>query len=220
MSQYVPFDDTYILYDTSDPLGIVAVHFSLLPIYTMVFFTSWFLITRDIEPVIAVVGQLSNDMANKILKHVFQQLRPEFHRDFGLESFGLTYGMPSAHSQFMGFLAAYYIAITCFAIPVLFRCKCLVTLGLLLACLGVACSRWYLMYHTWEQVLVGVACGFCTGSLYSVIVFLFRDIGVVDWVLLWPFVRYFWIKNSYYYNYRLFKEEYLEVEIAKQKKVN
>lgn len=218
MTLYIPFDDTHIIYDSEDPFGIVAVHFSLLPIYIMVFYTSWFLITREIEPVIAVAGQVCNDFANKILKQIFKQARPEFHRDFGKGSHGITYGMPSAHSQFMGFFAAYYIITTCFATPALLRWKIFMSLGLFTACIGVACSRWYLMYHTVEQVIIGVGCGLSTGTLFAFIVILFRDVGVVDWVLLWRIVRLFWIKDSYYHNYRLFKSEFEELEAAKRKK--
>lgn len=219
MSQYIPFDETHIIYDSADPFGIVAVHFSLLPIYIMMFYASWFLTTREVEPVIAVAGQICNNVINKLLKYCFKQLRPPFHRDFGLGSHGLTYGMPSAHSQFMGYFAAYYVATICFATPISKSCKYIVCGGIILAALGVACSRWYLMYHTAEQVIAGIACGATIGTTYSVVVFILRDIGLVDWVLLWRIVRLFWVRDSYYHNYRLFKQEFEELEASKTKKI-
>lgn len=63
------------------------------------------LITREIEPVIIVGGHLVNEVINKIVKFLVKSPRPKFHADFGSNSkYGLTYGFPSAHSQFMGFL--------------------------------------------------------------------------------------------------------------------
>lgn len=62
--------------------------------------------------------------------------------------------------------------------------------------------------------------GMTVGSVYGAIVVVLRDIGLVDWVLLWRIVRLFWIKDSYYHNYKLFETEYKEVEAAKQKKCN
>ncbi|WPK23234.1 hypothetical protein PUMCH_000463 [Australozyma saopauloensis] len=219
MSQYISFDDTHIVYDSNDPFGLLAVHFSLLPIYLMVFYASWFIITREIEPVVAVGGQLVSEGINKILKRIFRQARPDFHIGFGGGK-ALSYGMPSAHSQFMGFFAAYYTVMACTSTPLLRNCKVLVGLGLLTACSGVACSRWYLMYHSVEQVFAGMFFGMTVGSVYGAIVVVLRDIGLVDWVLLWRIVRLFWIKDSYYHNYKLFETEYKEVEAAKQKKCN
>lgn len=218
MLQYIPFDDTHVIYDSTDRFGLVAVHLTLLPIYVMVYYTSWFIITREIEPVIAVAGQLANDILNKILKIVIKQSRPEFHKAFGSSTVGLNYGMPSAHSQFMGFFAAYYIVLTWRGTPAPTVHKVLVSLGLLAAAAGVAYSRFHLMYHTVQQVVMGVLCGLSSGLLFGIISLLARDVGLVDWVLLWPIVRSFWIKDSYYHNYRLYKQEWQEVEEARRKK--
>lgn len=217
MPQYISFDDTHIIYDLSDPFGIVAVHFSLLPIYLMVFYTSWFVVTREIEPVVAVGGQLANDVLNKLLKVMFKQPRPDFHRFFGAQSHALNYGMPSAHAQFMGFFATYYIVMTWAATSSCKAFKLLVTLGLTVAAIGVAISRWYLMYHTVEQVLVGVGAGVAAGLSYALVSISVREIGLVDWVLLWRVVRLFWITDLFYHNSRLYKQ-WEAIEQAKTKK--
>lgn len=218
MLQYIPFDDTHVIYDSKDHFGLVAVHLTLLPIYVMVFYTSWFIINREIEPVIAVAGQLANDILNKILKILIKQSRPDFHKAFGSSTVGMNYGMPSAHSQFMGFFATYYIVLTWKATSSLTFTKLLVSLGLLSAAVGVAYSRFHLMYHTLEQVVMGVLCGSSAGLIYAMVSLFARDVGLVDWVLLWPIVRFFWIKDSYYHNYRLYQQEWQEVEDAKRKK--
>lgn len=203
----VPFDHTYILYDPADPVSAICVQLSLLPVYIMVFYTSWFLITREIEPVIAVGGHLIGEVLNKVVKHILKQPRPDFHKDFGVGS-GLSYGMPSAHSQFMGFFATYYLCMALYKIP-LARCQKIVAAALLLAlAVGVAFSRVYLYYHTIQQVIVGVLVGVGLGLAYFVALSVARDIGLVAWVLLWPVVRTFYVKDSYYFCYQSFEEEH------------
>lgn len=205
----IPFNHTYILYDPKDIISMISVHLSLLPIYTMVFYTSWFLITREIEPVIVVGGHLIGEILNKIVKKLIKQPRPEFHKDFGSGSYSLTYGMPSAHSQFMGFFAAYFICIFLFkmnhfsAIQKYVGCGILVSSGLL-----VAFSRVYLLYHTIQQVLVGVMFGALLGLVYFVIISIARDVGFIDFIISWPFVKFFYIKDTYFHSFQTFKMEY------------
>lgn len=203
----IPFDLTYVLYDPNDVMGVLAVHFSLFPIYTMVFYTSWFLLTREIEPVIAVGGHLASEVVNRIAKKMLKEPRPDFHKDFGHGS--LSYGMPSAHSQFMGFFAGYFMCIVLLKINHLSNNqKSLAAMVLVLISAGVACSRVYLMYHTVEQVIVGALFGAFLGVLYFIITSIARDIGLVDWILSWPLIKVFYIKDSYFHSYHSFKDEY------------
>lgn len=204
----IPFDHTYIVYDPSDWVSVVCVQFSLLPIYIMVFYTSWFLITREIEPVIAVAGHLVGEIINKIIKHLVKQPRPDFHKEFGASSYGLTYGMPSAHSQFMGFFAAYFMCNVWKRVPMKKNHKLLVNGLLAVAAVLVAFSRVYLWYHSAQQVLVGLVVGVLAGVLFYPIVSVARDIGLVDWVLGWPIVRVFYVKDSYYHCYQTFAQEH------------
>lgn len=219
LPQFIPFDHTHILYDPTDVVSTICVQFSLLPIYIMVFYTSWFLITREIEPVIVVGGHLVGEVVNKIIKHIVRQPRPDFHKDFGASSYGLTYGMPSAHSQFMGFFTAYYICTILMRVPLQRWQKAVGVLALSVAACGVAFSRVYLLYHTAAQVAVGVIVGVVLGVGYFVVAVLARDVGLVDWVLSWRIVRLFWVKDSYYHNYQSFEDEFKACEAAKEKKV-
>lgn len=205
----VPFDHTYILYDPRDPVSAVCVHLSLLPIYTMIFYTSWFLLSREIEPVIVVGGHLVGEIINKVVKKLIKQPRPDFHKDFGLGSHSLTYGMPSAHSQFMGFFAAYFICVFLFKMDHFTYAQKLTGICILLgAGVLVAFSRVYLLYHTAQQVMVGVMFGALLGLIYFGVVSVARDVGLIDWVLSWPMVRYFYIKDSYFKCYQTFREEF------------
>ncbi|EGV60889.1 dolichyldiphosphatase [Yamadazyma tenuis] len=203
----VPFDLTYVVYDPNDPLGLLMVHFSLFPIYTMVFYASWFLLSREVEPVIVVAGHLASEIVNKITKKILREPRPDFHKDFGTGS--LTYGMPSAHGQHMGFFAGYFICILLFKINhITNHQKMMGCAALAFSSMGVCFSRVYLKYHTPQQVLVGTLFGAFLGCLYFVVSSILRDVGVVDWVLSWRIVKFFYIKDSYFHAYQSFKDEY------------
>lgn len=205
----VPFDHTYILYDPNDIISMACVHMSLLPIYIMVFYTAWFLITREIEPVVLVGGHLIGEVVNKVIKKLIKHPRPDFHKDFGSGSYSLTFGMPSAHSQFMGLFGAYFVCIFLFRMSHLshlqrsFGC-----LTLVVSSTAVAFSRVYLLYHSVQQVIVGILLGIFLGIFYFVATSVARDIGLVDWVLNWPIVKYFYVKDSYFHCYSTFEEEY------------
>lgn len=211
---YVPFYHTYILYDPKDIISVACVQFSLFPIYVMVFYTSWFLVTREIQPVITVAGHLVGEVLNKVMKHLLKLPRPEFHKNFGGRR-SLSYGMPSAHSQFMGFFATYFICVVLLQVPMARYKKAIACLALPAASICVAFSRVYLSYHTAPQVVVGLCIGVVSGLVYFVALSLARDIGLVDWVLRWKVVNYFSVKDSYFHCYKLFREEYLEVEASK-----
>lgn len=215
----IPFDHTYILYEPSDVVSVASVQLSLLPVYVMVFYTAWFLITREIEPVIVVGGHLINEVLNKMVKCVVKQPRPEFHKDFGIGTYGLSYGMPSAHSQFMGFFATYFACMVVLKLPLRQWAKTLAVAVLAAACVGVAFSRVYLLYHTPLQVAAGVLVGGVFGLMYFVVQLGARDVGLVDWVLLWPVVRMFYVKDSYYHCYQTFADEHREYRTRRHAKV-
>lgn len=211
MSEYnpVPFDHTYVLYDPKDVISVISVHLSLLPIYTMVFYTSWFFLTREIEPVIVVGGHLVGEITNKILKRIVKQPRPDFHKEFGSGSYSLGYGMPSAHSQFMGFFAAYFVCIFIFKMSHFNWAQKLIGSGILISSsILVAFSRVYLLYHTTQQVLVGAMFGALLGLIYFIIIAVARDVGFIDWILSWPIIKFFYVKDSYFHCYQTFKDEY------------
>lgn len=213
----IPFDHTYIVYDPSDLIATVCVQFSLLPIYVMVFYTSWFLITREIEPAIVVGGHLIGEIINKVIKHIVRQPRPDFHKDFGISSYGLSYGMPSAHSQFMGFFAVYFMLNVWYRVPMQKQYKYAAIFILTASAVMVAFSRVYLLYHNVPQVVVGVVVGATFGMLFYVVVSVARSIGLVDWVLGWPVVRQCYVKDSYYHCYQSFAQEHQHYRFLRAK---
>ncbi|ODV94610.1 hypothetical protein PACTADRAFT_76238 [Pachysolen tannophilus NRRL Y-2460] len=217
----IPFDHTYVLYNPSDPISLISAIFSLLPIEILIFYFSWFLITREIEPVIIAFGQVINDIINNIIKHLIKQERPrpEFLSvgifkangtiNTGSLNKSLEYGMPSAHSQFMGFFCCYFLLKIIYQWPNLNKLNKFYLCFIFIICsIGVVFSRIYLMYHTIEQTLVGVIFGCFLGSCYFLIVCIARDIGIIRWIVNWNFLQKFYIKDSCYECPLSFKAEY------------
>lgn len=194
----IPFDDTYILYDKSDPISFVCAYFSLLPIGILIFEFSWFITTRELESCIMAAGQVANEIFNNIVKDLVKQPRPFMFGDsFQQDTIRSCYGMPSAHSQFMGFFATYA------SLRFLYRWKSLSNRKRVGGCSFVALlaflvcfSRVYLHYHSLEQVLVGVTLGSALGSTYYVVVSIIREIGLIDWLLAWRLCDYLHVKDS------------------------
>ncbi|SCU77474.1 LAFA_0A01882g1_1 [Lachancea sp. 'fantastica'] len=206
----IPFDDTYILYDPSDPISYVLVYFSLLPIGILIFYFSWFVATRELEAVIIAGGQLINEILNNVLKNIIKEQRPaSFGGSFQKDTLRSAYGMPSAHSQFMGFFLAYWsLKLVQQWSGIGSIRKALSILAAVLTTAMVAISRIYLGYHSVAQVSIGIALGGLLGSLYYLAVGIVRYLGIVDWVMSWPIVRRLWVKDSFNCSSLSLKEEF------------
>ncbi|SCU90620.1 LANO_0D09384g1_1 [Lachancea nothofagi CBS 11611] len=195
----VPFDDTYILYDPSDLLSYVLVYYSLLPIGILIFYFSWFLSTRELEALIIAGGQVANELLNNIIKNIIKEARPaSFGSSFQKDTLRSAHGMPSAHSQFMGFFLAYW------SLKLVLHWKGISTarkfgsiVAMALTTFMVAVSRIYLGYHSLAQVSVGVALGGLLGSLFYLAVGIIRYVGLLDWLLSWRLCQMLWVKDSF-----------------------
>ncbi|QLL33960.1 hypothetical protein HG536_0F02850 [Torulaspora globosa] len=216
----IPFDDTYILYDAKDPLSFLSAYFSLFPIAVLVFQLSWFITTRELEACIIAAGQVANEIFNNILKILLKQPRPmSFGESFQNDTLRSNYGMPSAHSQFMGFFCMYIGLRYCFRWKGLTRAKRL--LGVIMVCFMASCvcfSRVYLRYHTLGQVLVGFTVGLATGSTYFLLVGFLREWKIIDWVLSWNLAQILYVKDSCNLAPITLEEEYHEYQRRLQKK--
>ncbi|SCU80568.1 LAMI_0B02982g1_1 [Lachancea mirantina] len=195
----IPFDETFILYDPSDALAYVLVYFSLLPIGILIFYFSWFISGRELEAVIIAGGQVVNEIFNNILKNWIGHARPmSFGASFQKDTMRSEYGMPSAHSQFMGFFCMYWSLKIVTSWTGLSRVRKTVSLlAFFLSSICVAFSRWYLGYHSFDQVSIGVTLGGFLGSLYFMGVGILRYLGLIDWVLSWKISRALRIKDSF-----------------------
>lgn len=206
----IPFDDTYILYDPNDVLSYVLVYYSLLPIGILIFYFSWFISSRELEAVIIAGGQVVNEALNNIIKNIIKEPRPaSIGSSFQKDTIRSAYGMPSAHSQFMGFFVMYW------SLKVVLHWRGLSNARKLSSILAmgfttvmVAVSRIYLGYHTAFQVCVGVALGGFFGSMYYMAVGIVRYMGLIDWVLGWTFCKRLWVKDSFNTNSLSLHDEY------------
>ncbi|XBW38307.1 hypothetical protein QEN19_003896 [Hanseniaspora menglaensis] len=203
----IPFDDTYVLYNGDDILSFGLVYFTLLPIFVMVFIFSWFINTRELEACILAAGHVVNDIVNNIVKNIIKEERPvELFGDdksFQKNSNRSGYGMPSAHSQFMGFLTGYMVLRILFfwRFDKTFKglmCKYIGLSLLIGSTLLVAFSRVYLQYHSLKQVSVGVALGLFLGSSYFVVIQYIRRFGFCDWLMTLRISEFFAMKDSSY----------------------
>lgn len=205
----IPFDDTYILYDPNDKLSFICCYFSLLPVGILVFYFSWFIITREIEAIILAGGHVLNDIINNIVKNIVKEDRPVDFGTFQKDSVRSGYGMPSAHSQFMGFFGMYVGLRVWFQWGGLSKVhKILASILILVAAIGVIFSRVYLGYHTLKQVVVGASIGALFGSCHFIASTLVRYLGIIDWLLSWKLFQWFLIKDSCFQAPYSLRDEY------------
>ncbi|CAB4256783.1 similar to Saccharomyces cerevisiae YGR036C CAX4 Dolichyl pyrophosphate (Dol-P-P) phosphatase with a luminally oriented active site in the ER [Maudiozyma barnettii] len=189
----IPFDDTLIMYNPHDPISVISVFLSLSPILLLTFYLSWLIITRELESIIVAGGQLLNEFSNKIFKRLIKQPRP--HEAL----MGPGYGMPSAHSQFVGFFLSYWtLKIWLQWDPhASTSLKTQSSLFILTFTLMVCGSRIYLLYHTLEQVTLGYLIGIANGTLYFMAVGVVRQLGLMDWLLAWPLAQACYLVDSF-----------------------
>lgn len=157
----VPFDLTYVRFPEGDLVGELLALVTLTPVFVMVMYATLIVMRRDLQTVFICCGQVVNVGVNLVLKKLIAQPRPD-------ESGFADGGMPSNHSQFIGFFAALYaqqiwrIRTTLLPLPF----KCLYILALFFLAIGVCYSRYYLQYHFLDQIVVGVIIGIGVGSFW------------------------------------------------------
>lgn len=184
-----------VLYRPGDPLGLACAFLSVVPPAVLVAHLAVFLARRSALDLWFAGGQVVCEAANGVVKTLIKEPRPPAPvSNMPMD----TYGMPSAHSQFMGFVAGYVLARlpTQRHLPRAERWLRAVTAVALAA--GVAFSRWYLYYHTAAQVVMGVLLGATLGVFWCALGRLLVRAGVIDWLLtLWP-CRLLCVKNVEY----------------------
>ncbi|KAH3903044.1 dolichyldiphosphatase SCDLUD_000654 [Saccharomycodes ludwigii] len=210
-TKLIPFDDTYVLYNPDDILSFLSCYLTLLPVFILVFYLSWFIVTRELEACILAGGHVLNDILNNIIKNIVKQPRPHnlLHDSFQTNTILRSgYGMPSAHSQFMGFLSMYLILkLYCYWDTPKLN-KIIGSITIVITSLLVAASRVYLQYHSIEQVLMGLVLGASLASFYFIVVSILREWGITNWLLTWTICQRLWIKDSCYYKSQNLQTEY------------
>ncbi|KAI9472729.1 dolichyldiphosphatase 1 [Coemansia mojavensis] len=183
------FGLTHFQYHDGDHLGMLLALISLVPIFLIVAETTIIFSRREVTGVLLLSGQLLNEAFNLALKHIICQDRPHKHLGDG-------YGMPSSHSQFMGFFAFYVCVYFETQVKVHVAHKRAIQLGAIVLAVLVLLSRVYLRYHTWRQVLVGAIVGIVSGAVWYWIVECIRSTNVFKHVLESNICRWLLIRDS------------------------
>lgn len=103
-----PVGITFVEYEEGDAVGMFLAYISLTPIFIGVAFCSLIMFRRQLRTIAFFLGIILNEGFNYLLKHQIRELRPER----GVYS-AIAYGMPSSHSQFMGFFCTFLMLFLC-----------------------------------------------------------------------------------------------------------
>lgn len=174
-SKWKPVSLTHVEYPEDDIVGKLMAWLSLIPIFILVAFVTLIIFRRELHTITFFLGIITNEVLNYLLKYTFKHPRP--CRELAGVEERVThgkYGMPSSHSQFMGFFACYMIFFSYIrlqgqvyeryrdniisSIRQHFIAFTSITTSIL-----VAYSRIYLHYHTQNQVLIGFTIGSVCG---------------------------------------------------------
>jgi dolichyldiphosphatase len=168
----VPFSVTFCKHLPGDRVGGFACLLSLAPIFVLISLGTLLLSRRDPATLLLIAGLIASTLFNDYLKLVIKEPRPCSDTHYCSLSEGDVYGMPSGHTQFQAFAAAY---ITLWALTGRWRePSALLRWAVVAGCWGsvalVGSSRLYLHYHTLRQVAVGGALGVVLASLWFALV--------------------------------------------------
>ncbi|BET00041.1 acidPPc [Nesidiocoris tenuis] len=170
--EWVALKSAFVEYPKGDMIGRVLAYICLSPILIFSGFVTLILFRRDLHTVLFFVGVVGNEFVNLILKHLIAQPRPD-HRSTGM----IDYGMPSGHSQFIWFFAA-YVAYFVFVrlhhinnnTTLEYFWKTTIVFGSFFVAILTSIGRVYLQYHTWQQVACGMLLGIVNGSIWFALV--------------------------------------------------
>ncbi|EQC33206.1 hypothetical protein SDRG_09190 [Saprolegnia diclina VS20] len=156
------FTLTSVMYEADDPFGSLAALVTLSPVFIMVMYATLIVFQRDLHVICMLLGQMVNEVVNQILKRTIDQKRPD-----GAEMHDA--GMPSAHAQFMAFFATYVVLYTSNRMSKRREWEHKAAMVGIVALAFLCCiSRIRLGYHSYAQVVVGVAVGAGVGILWYI----------------------------------------------------
>lgn len=122
-----------------DVIGFALAFISLAPFAIIVAFVTLIAFKKELDTVMFLLGQLTNEILNMVLKNVIREQRPAVTATHTPKSFG----MPSSHSQFQSFFTVFAILFIVFRMkhkPDYFRFP--IITALILSWFAVLYSRW------------------------------------------------------------------------------
>lgn len=187
----VPLKISFVRYIQGDLIGHLLAYVTLAHLYIGSYYATVIAFRRDIQTLFICFGQLLCVGFNLILKNWLKESRPVDQEDF------LDYGMPSNHSQFMG----YFFVIACssiFSVPsskLSLQLKLFYSFVVAIGSLLVCYSRHYLRYHTKQQVIVGFAAGIAFGLFWNILLGSRWVRSVQRRILQLPLAKYLCIRD-------------------------
>ncbi len=145
---YSPIYHSYVLYEVGCIECKILAYFSLFPVLLIAHLLFSFYTLRDISILLVLIGHVLNELVNSIFKLLLKMPRP-LHPGYD-EQFNSGYGMPSAHAGFMAFYTIVWGGRK--SIPLSFM---------------VMYSRYHLLYHHVDQLVVGCCLGTIMGLLWT-----------------------------------------------------
>ncbi|KXJ29550.1 dolichyldiphosphatase 1 [Exaiptasia diaphana] len=200
--KWKPVSLTHVEYPKGDYLGFALAWCSLMPIHIIVGMITLIIFRRELHTVTFLGGLFVNEILNMVVKHTLAQARPCANHIYEHSS----YGMPSDHSQFMGFFAVYmvlfiycrlhYSQSTTMWDDLLDNLwKHVVAFGTIALSLAVAFSRVYLRYHDINQISAGLVIGGAMGVAW----FIFTQTVLTPMfpvITAWPVAEYLMLRDS------------------------
>ncbi|TDH66439.1 hypothetical protein CCR75_009163 [Bremia lactucae] len=158
------FELTWVVYDPMDPFGALLALCTLFPIFLMIVYFTAITLRRDLDSISMLIGQLVSVVINKVVKKLINQPRP-------IGAYMSGPGMPSAHSQFMGFFATYSVVYTAKRLNERRHLEQWITIcGVIFMAVLTCYSRIHLKYHSIDQVVVGAFFGILIGIFWYALV--------------------------------------------------
>ncbi|KAG0683215.1 hypothetical protein C6P40_002510 [Pichia californica] len=157
------------------------------------------MVSRELEPCLFAFGHVINDIISTIFKKIVKFPRPINGQIFKNDS-GLEWGMPSSHTQFMAF---WFIYINLSYIQnwpyykLNFFWKLIFTYSTLLIVTLVILSRIIFEYHNINQIIVGLLLGTTLSTIYFIIISIFREYGIFDYILNYSIFKWWGMKDGF-----------------------
>lgn len=118
---------------------------SLTPFAVIVAFVTLVAFKRELDTVMFLLGQLTNEMLNMLLKNTIREQRPT--NGMGATDRSQTYGMPSNHSQFQSFFTTFSLLFVMVRMKhKSFGFRFLLMAGLTSSCAAVIYSRFVFLF--------------------------------------------------------------------------
>jgi dolichyldiphosphatase len=168
---------------------------SMFPILWLFVLLGIILALRDLTTIMFLLGLVLNEGVNYALKKIIQEERPPLL--FTERERHVGFGMPSSHSQYMGFFCTFIFSMVFLHWEFKRRVQrnsFIIILTVILAFLVVT-SRVYLGYHTILQVSVGFTVGLMNGYIWSNVVYSKWVRGAIDSLPLVSLKQWFLIRD-------------------------